>query len=1257
MLESSQYPAQWTTDGSFVFADISGFTKLSEQLAELGKAGAEELTVLLNGTFEALLGVARSEGGDLVKFGGDALFLFFHGPGHAARACRAAHGMRAALKARGPVVTGRGRVVLRISMGVHSGPFLFVLAGERQRELFVLGEHATTVTEMESAADAGEILISPATAELLPAPWLGALKGGGVLLRRVGETRAEADASSSVDGSASDAEAEVDIEPLVPAAIRRRLDDDQHGAEHRRATIAFVHVGGVDALLHDEGSEAVAARLHAIVTRTVEVAAQHEVSLLATDVAGGGIKLILTAGVPDAVEDSEGRMLAVGRALLDAQLGLPIRVGVNSGHVFAGEVGATWRRVYTVMGDAVNLSARLMAKAAHGELVASKVTLDQSATNFEATALEPFMVKGKRHPQLASSVGRRIEGRGRGEMAHVPLVGRQAELEELVAGVQRALAGTGEVVQFVGEAGLGKSRLVQELTAVADDTRVVRVTCEPFAVDRPYFMARILLRSGMGIPFDADPADAGVLLQEWLVHHADEWVPLAPLLAVAVDADVPSTRMVDDLGAEFRAGRLREAGAAVLRRAFDVPIVLVVEDAMWMDEASALLIAQALREVEQTRWFVCLTTRDITQGLSGRSGFEATTIELEPLGDDLAERLAAELTDSVDVSHSELLELCGRARGNPLFLLELAHARLELGSFDDMPGSLEDLIGARIDRLAPGDRTLLRHAAVLGDRFAPRLFERTLGSEFSGPIDWERLGDFVVRDQGELRFAHDLVRRVAYGGLPFRLRRELHRRIAEALVPRGEPDDARVGLLALHFDGSGDHPLAWKFNRLAAERARHNYAMVESAALFERAVQHARADAAGVAAAELAEVYEAMADVALLAGRHELCRDGLRGARRLRKDDPLVFARLCRKEGKLRERLGHHAAAAPWYRLGLTTLDSSTVADTTEAIAERAQIEVERGALLIVRQRYRAGARWCHRAIEHALAAGERRAEAHAYYLLEWAASETGDEHALQYLELAQPIYEDLGDYLGLGVVLLNRGVAALGAGKWREAESHYHASRAGYQRGGDIVGMAHAAHNLAELLVDLGRVDEAEPYMREARRIWRSSGFAMGVAAVTGALGRAVGRLGRIDEGVELLLDARDRFAALEHAPFTAETTARLAEIYLFAGRPDDAIEVLDQLGDDTAAGGPSLQAYAWRLRAVALARTGRVDEADALLQRASAVASEGGVRWEAALADLERTRLSTVEPHAARELDAAARAVLDELGVDADRVLIPAG
>ncbi len=1239
---------QWQADGTFVFADISGFTKLSEQLAELGKAGAEELTHLLNGTFESLLGVARHEGGDLVKFGGDALFLFFQGDDHAARACRAAHGMRAALKARGAVVTDRGRVILRISMGVHSGPFLFVLAGRTQRELFVLGAHATTVTSMESAADAGEILISPATASLLEPRWLGASKGEGILLRRVGEIRSPT-ANALTTRPLLDADL---LGEYVPRAVGRRLLAGDHGAEHRHTTVAFVHVGGVDALLRDEGADAVADVLDRLLAVTTEAAERHEVCLLATDVAGGGIKLILTAGVPEAVEDGEGRMLAVGRALIDAHIGLPVRVGVNTGHVFAGEVGAPWRRVYTVMGDAVNLAARLMAKASADQMVASRITLEHSSTPFETTALEPFLVKGKRHPQHASVVGRRIEGRERQVMGDVGFVGRVAELDMLQSALARAVDGDGSCIEVLGEAGLGKSRLVRELISTAAPTRVVRLTCEPFAADRPYFVARVLLRTAIGVPLDIDPESAGAALIDWLGERAPEWLAFAPLLAIALDAEVPPTREVDELGADYRAGILRQAAAVVLHRAFDHPLLLVVEDAMWMDEASSALVARALQGVATLPWLGCLTTRDRMQGLDSRLGFDAVLLELTPLADSFAHDLAAVLTDDAEIPHSELIELIARARGNPLYLLELAHARRELGSLDAIPPTLEDLVAARIDRLAPNDRTLLRHAAVLGDRFSPALFDLTLGHAFPSPVPWKHLADFVNVDQGELRFSHDLVRRVAYASLPFRRRRDLHLRIGRALVPRGDPDDARLGLLALHFDGSGDHELAWRYNRMAGTRARDNYATVEATAFLDRAIDNARAGAP-VAPAELAETYETLADVAMLAGRYDLAKEGLRGARKMLGDDPLALARLCRKEGKLREQLGRHAAAMPWYRRGLASLDRAD--DRTSPIfdAERSRLEMACASTLIWQQRYRRCVSWCQRALPHALAAADRATEAHSYYLLDWALSELGDDAALHYRALAQPIYEELGDFAGLASVLNNRGVDALVAGKWDESGAYFEQSRDARRRAGDVVGMAQCGHNLAEVRAEQGRYGEAETYLREARRIWRASGYAMGVAAATNTLGRTLARSGRADEGVSLLLDAQERFVALSHGPFLAETEARLAEALVFAGRYPEASSVLDDLGDRAAEGGPPVEALALRMAGALAERKGDRAEARALLERARVVADKGGVEWESALAALELARLDDLTEDERDQLVQPATKVLARMGIDASAVM----
>src|SRR5439155_7951122 len=175
--------AEWReVDGTMAFVDISGFTAMSEKLAGEGKAGAEQVTEVMNATFEALLDVAYAYGGGLLKFGGDALLLFFDEEGHEARAARTAVELRKTLRALGRPQTTAGPVTLKMHVGLHSGRFQFFLVGDDHRELIVAGPSATETVRMEAAAQAGEIAVSAAAAAALPASVLGAPLDGGYLL-------------------------------------------------------------------------------------------------------------------------------------------------------------------------------------------------------------------------------------------------------------------------------------------------------------------------------------------------------------------------------------------------------------------------------------------------------------------------------------------------------------------------------------------------------------------------------------------------------------------------------------------------------------------------------------------------------------------------------------------------------------------------------------------------------------------------------------------------------------------------------------------------------------------------------------------------------------------------------------------------------------------------------------------------------------------------------------------------------------------
>ena len=167
-------------DGTMVFADVSGFTRLSERLARTGKEGAEHLVDAINACFSALLADAFALGGSLLKFGGDAMLLWFDGDGHVLRACAAAAAMRRTLRDVGRIRAGASDVVLRMSVGVHSGSYAMFLLGGSHRELLIGGAGTSEVVAMEGAASAGQILLSAQTAERLPPSCLGVGLGPGV---------------------------------------------------------------------------------------------------------------------------------------------------------------------------------------------------------------------------------------------------------------------------------------------------------------------------------------------------------------------------------------------------------------------------------------------------------------------------------------------------------------------------------------------------------------------------------------------------------------------------------------------------------------------------------------------------------------------------------------------------------------------------------------------------------------------------------------------------------------------------------------------------------------------------------------------------------------------------------------------------------------------------------------------------------------------------------------------------------------------
>ena len=276
-----------------------------------------------------------------------------------------------------------------------------------------------------------------------------------------------------------------------------------------------------------------------------------------------------------------------------------MQVGVNRGPVFTGEVGPPYRRWYVVMGDTVNLAARVMGKAPVGHVYATQERgAHRSRDASIRTLLEPFAVKGKAHPVHASDIGAPVRaGSQVTARRQLPLVGRDHELELLRQAIADARRGSGALIELVGETGTGKSRLLAEARTLGEDMTILHTTCEVVTRETPYFAWRDLLRQLLGAEWDDPEERVLARLQDQIRRSAPDLLPWLPLIAIAVDLQVPSTTEVDQLAPEARATKLREVVIRFLRGALVVPTIVEVEHAHLMDAASAALFTALTAEL------------------------------------------------------------------------------------------------------------------------------------------------------------------------------------------------------------------------------------------------------------------------------------------------------------------------------------------------------------------------------------------------------------------------------------------------------------------------------------------------------------------------------------------------------------------------------------------------------------------------------------------------------------------------------------
>ncbi|MGQ0662214.1 MAG: adenylate/guanylate cyclase domain-containing protein [Pseudomonadota bacterium] len=585
--------------------------------------------------------------------------------------------------------------------------------------------------------------------------------------------------------------------------------------ERRQVTILFADLSGFTKLSSQQGAE----ETHRLLSRFFETVDGIVVAYGGTIDKHVGDAVMALFGAPEAHgNDPERAVRAAAEAhkaleALSGELNLPLKahIGIASGQVVASGLGSERHREYTVLGDSVNLAARLVELAPAGETLVSDPVYRAVSGLVDADEVAGQHIKGW---DRTVKVWRLKALRKEAQARRTRFVGRRTELRQF-RGILDAYreTGAGQAVYVRGEAGIGKSRLVEEFAALAAEQGFLCHTglVLDFGVGRGRDAIRGVVRGLLDLPYGTNKKVRARTAEQAVavgLIERDRLVFLRDLLDVSQDKEMRA--IYDAMDNDTRNRGKEDCVATLLARLSERrPLMIAIEDVHWADPLTRGHLARMTQAAAECRVLVVMTSRLEGEPLdrawrqaAGRTAL--TTVDLAPLREDEALALAGDFVDATDRFARNCIR---RAEGNPMFLEQLLRGA-EAAEEEDVPGSIQSIVLSRVDRLSPADKLALQAAAVLGQRFALEVLRVLIDGktyECDGLVE-----HYLVRPiGGEYLFAHALIWESVYGSLLRARRQALHRRAAEWFATR---DPA---LWAEHLDRAGDPAAAGAYREAA----------------------------------------------------------------------------------------------------------------------------------------------------------------------------------------------------------------------------------------------------------------------------------------------------------------------------------------------------------------------------------------------------------------------------------------------------------
>ena len=1202
------------TEGSALFADVSGFTALTGVLMrELGaKRGAEEVLVYLNPVFDQLISCLHDFGGVVISFAGDSITCWLEDDdGRRAIACalamqavmgrylnmQTAAGSTFSLYIKVAVAVGKAR---RFAVGVPDIQLIDVLAGDtllRMAAVEKMTDKAETAVEEAIIQQFGDAI----TVSAWRADDYGHRAGivTGMDLPVEGQPWPEM-ATGALD--------EETVSAWLLPPVRERIQAS-HGylAELRPAVALFVRFVGLD---YDNDPD-VGVKLDAYVQWAQRVVTRYDGYLIQLTVGDKGSFFYAAFGAPISRGNNAVRAVAAALTINSASTSYEgidhVQIGLSAGRMWTGAYGGRQRQTYGVMGNETNMAARLMGQAQQGQIMVTRQIVEAAQAHYHFNDLGAILVKGREEPLRVWEVASRRQGAAfEWRLFTEPVLGREQLLEQLDQALNSVMASQGRIVRLTGAAGSGKSHLAAQFSQEARNRggRLALGSCQSINHTTPYYPWRQLFRELLNL--NEDTADNHVLaLTSFLEERHPNWLLRLPLLGDLLALPIPDNPTTAAMDANLRQKSLFSLLVEMIQLwALMQPLLLVIENAHWMDEASLALtrvVAQQAVVSDQILLLLIqrMETKDVEPFLPELGELDHYIgITLEDMSDEEVALLVAHRLGSPPTPLL-LSILQATARGNPFFVIELIDAmrqseqltrqpdgawglssalldllrRANLSVQDDglwllrpdadlasvqlgIPDSIHAMVLSRLDRLPEAHRLTLKVSSVIGHYFDLHLVANvhpenkayaTIQSE-AADLELEEVVHAEIPEEQRYAFRHHTTQEVAYDTLLYTQRVQLHSEIAQTLAIR---KFNAVPQIAHHAYLGELWPLAMEYNLTAGEQAHQLYANQQSIDFYKRALQSAEAMPENETASQRKRIHLALGDLFVSTGQYDDAAGSLQKALTLARvqADRQAEAQACRWFARSFELRGEYDEALSWIEQGFASL-----ADLDSV--EEAELSLIAGLISVRQGEYDRALELCERSLKVADKLDQLAVRARTYNLMGIVDLRQGNNaDALDRSRQAQSYYEELEDVYGQATSHNLIANVYFGRGDWPQADHHYRQSLTLFTQIGDIYNQILVNNNLGGIALHQGRLGAALGYYQGAARLLEQIGGSLWVfGALRMNIGNTLLQKDEVQEAAEQLQRAEEYFEKAQLRDLLPELYGLKAELALHQQRLDDA-------------------------------------------------------------------------------------------------------